>query len=223
MNEVWILLNRFGIKDGVDFLFAIMKYSITIGLFSGIGTLFLTRMQKRWERSNQEFEVRLKNQLDRLNKEHEVVFTKYHEKQSIVLAEYFSKMSVMERSIKYCLGVAASENNEGMGETLETAKKVIIECVGYYNDNEIYFSSEIRSHVESTRNAIESIFNVAERYILNMIDMDSETSLTEKQLGKYLDLRDKVGELLNKSHEVFPKLRQELRKEIRIILQGKAE
>lgn len=222
----------FGVTNKIDFIWIIVKYLLVGGFAGWVGTYILGWRKSIWDKNNKELEVRLTKQLEKLNKdseieltkqleklnkEHEVVFTKYHEKQSIVLAELFSKMVKVERIVQIYLMKSHSGNGNDFEELEKDTLKIIADFADFYMENEIFLSNKISIMLETIKTIIEETFGAAWPHnpFIRFQYFESGDNRS------YIQMSDIVKEAWDKSKVEFPKLRQELKDEIKIILSGK--
>lgn len=140
-------------------------------------------------------QAKLNNKL----KEHEIRFSKLHEKRAEVIAKLYAKVFNIEDSVKrYSAGIILSKNEEEIGNIKEERKKEayqsLISFREFYQKNAIWFSDEILA-------IVEQLDSIASDAALAKTFPDDNSRMKQKQL-----LSD------------FPKIKNTLKQEFKKLL-----
>ena len=177
--------------------------------FAGLGGITGSLIIEKW-----------KSHLGKKNREHDVVFTKYHEKQLEILPQLFKIISKLERDLDIYLYLMRGYTNELDDNKLfvDFEKEVIsnaMEFSNYYYDNEIFFEKKFRNKIKVIIETIDETFGRVWKVHKNFMSIQSASN--NNQLP---ETWEKVISLNEKYKEEFPKLKDELREEIHSVLKN---
>lgn len=161
----------------------------------------------------------IKSRLSKKNKEHEVIFTKYHERQSVVLADLYAKLSVMVRNITSYIMPSADYKADNTNHN--NFEQVVMDSISdfkhYSNDNEIFIPEEIRSIVYLIQQAIDETVGKA----WSQLPFKKNITKTDS-IKKYASKLKTIQTLHDKAKDDFKYLRTKLDVEIKKVLYPKA-
>jgi len=105
--------------------------------------------KKRLELQSETEIEKLKSQLQIAAKEHEVRFSKLHEKRATIVAEFYESLVSLRRSIEFFVRVEVRRTGlQGHKDRARDLFKRASELTAFFSKNELYFRKDIAERIE---------------------------------------------------------------------------
>jgi hypothetical protein len=154
--------------------------------------------------------ARLKNELEMAKLEHQVIFSKLHEKRAEVIAEVYKRLAEAHGEVASFLAIFQWAGEPSHKEKYVTAYNRTVEFYRFFDQHRIYLPEELCKSLDSFTKALRS---------------------PTIKLGTYIKIEDPIPNTLEELHnawvegwksmeEDIPRARQALEEEFRKILEG---
>lgn len=139
-----------------------------------------------------------KNELDTKLYEHQILFSKLHEKRGVIVENLYNKLIDATGEVRnYFQPVRFAEVN--MEELQKNTEDKLNNYIDYFKHNDIYFDKEVCKHLEKTIELIYELFGHNEVKIMLIEDIKANPDMTSeerlelnKRKGKIRELTDKI-------------------------------
>lgn len=195
----------------MEFLNSILQYLILPATIVGIISYFGKEIFNNY--LNKKLEL-YKTDLDKAYYEHQIKFSKLHEKRAEILHELYKKLTDAEISIKYLMSpIRFGKIDE---EKLETeTKEKLRSFINYFSYNEIFFSNDTCKKIESMIELIQTIWG---NFELNKMNLENIKEFPDDSVSERLELRERRKEIRKILEKNVPDVVHSLKEEFREII-----
>lgn len=197
-------------KDWQTVLLAIVGNTTAIAVLGWLAKAFFDRLLTR---DIERFKANLNYEFQRIATEHQIRFSKLHEKRAGVIARLYSFLNEGYWATDNLLSSVTLTNDPEIEVTYQTTRELMAKFHKYFYKNRIYLSKEVSDLIERfIKNIQKKIFVSKEYYLFReqfgLGSLASDVSLKHQQVGNKIleDFRKEAEALLSSLEHEFRKI-----------------